>query len=575
MTAALEMSATATSQRTSEEKALDDAVSALRDGAEKFVKLSITEKRALLRQSMDRILGCAEAWARDGSLAKGISPDEGEEWLAGPFTTMRNFRLLDRSLARLERGAHTLEDRQIRRRPDGRIEVTVMPTDSMDGALFSGLSIVQLMDEGMDSMSVKEKAAKAFRGGAPKPGVSLILGAGNVSSIPPTDAIYKAMAEGLVSLIKVNPVNEWVGPHLERVFEPFISKGFMRVVYGAASVGKYLVEHKGVDDVHITGSNHTHDLIVWGPPGPERERRMREKDPILKKRITSELGNVSPVAVVPADYSEPELDFIARNIAGMVSNNGSFNCNAAKLLVTSKAWPQREALKKKIAATFERTPLRKAYYPGAFDRYEKLLAGRERVEKIGQGTKDKLPWTIVSDVDPSKKDDPIFSTEPFCSIISETQLDAKDAAEFVSKAKTFMNDTLWGTLNAMFIIPPALERSSEVGREMDRAIVELQYGTVAINQWPGIVFACMSPAWGGHPCGTLEDPQSGLGWVHNTFLLEGIEKTVLRGPLTVFPKPLYFPDNKKVAAVGKKLVAFEHSPSWLKIPGIAINAIQG
>ena len=30
------------------------------------------------------------------------------------------------------------------------------------------------------------------------------------------------------------------------------------------------------------------------------------------------------------------------NVAGMVVNNGSFNCNAAKMLVTSKSWPQRE-----------------------------------------------------------------------------------------------------------------------------------------------------------------------------------------------------------------------------------------
>jgi len=48
------------------------------------------------------------------------------------------------------------------------------------------------------------------------------------------------------------------------------------VVYGGAEVGRFLVYHPQVDDVHITGSDLTHDLIVWGPPGAERERRKRE-----------------------------------------------------------------------------------------------------------------------------------------------------------------------------------------------------------------------------------------------------------------------------------------------------------
>jgi acyl-CoA reductase-like NAD-dependent aldehyde dehydrogenase len=373
----------------------------------------------------------------------------------------------------------------------------------------------------------------------------------------------------------MNPVNEWVGPHLEKAFKPFIDRGFMRVVYGAGDVGKYLVDHDGVHDVHITGSNHTHDLIVWGPPGEERERRKRENNPVLKKRITSELGNVSPVAVVPAQYTPGELAFMANNVASMISNNGSFNCNAAKLLITADSWPQRDQFMQQIERVLSETPTRFAYYPGAFDRYEKLTSNREQVKKLGKADDKSLPWTILYDVESTKADEPLFCTEPFCSILSETRLPAKDPAEFVSKATAFMNDTLWGTLNAMFLVPPKLERSGEVGGALDRAIVELQYGSVAINHWPAIVFATMSPTWGGHPSSTLQDVQSGLGWVHNSYLLEGVEKAVLRGPLTVFPKPAWFGDNKKVAAIGKKLLKFEQNPSWLKVPSIAFTAMQG
>ena len=73
--------------------------------------------------------------------------------------------------------------------------------------------------------------------------------------------------------------------------------GYLAVCYGGADVGAYLVEHPLIDEIHITGSDKTHDMMVWGPPGPEREERKRKKEPKLKKEITSELGNVSPVIV--------------------------------------------------------------------------------------------------------------------------------------------------------------------------------------------------------------------------------------------------------------------------------------
>ena len=46
----------------------------------------------------------------------------------------------------------------------------------------------------------------------------LVLGAGNVSSIPATDTISKVFQEGQVVLLKMNPVNEYLGPIFERLF---------------------------------------------------------------------------------------------------------------------------------------------------------------------------------------------------------------------------------------------------------------------------------------------------------------------------------------------------------------------
>jgi aldehyde dehydrogenase (NAD(P)+) len=378
--------------------------------------------------------------------------------------------------------------------------------------------------------------------------------------------------DGEVCLLKMNPVNEWVGPILERVFAPWIQSGYLRLAYGGAEVGAYLSSHELVDTLHITGSDRTHDLIVWGPLGPERERRLQANEPLNKRPISSELGNVSPVAIVPHLYSDDELWFQAKNVVSMVFNNGSFNCNAAKMLVTGKGWTQRDRFLDMVARGLAEAPTRKAYYPGARDRYEKLLAGHD-AEKYGEAGGDKLAWALVRGLDAAKSDEPLFKQEPFCGILSETCVGSSDPAEFLKAATTFMNDRMWGTLNAMIVIPRVLEHDPAVGRALDQAVVDLRYGTVAINHWPAVCYAVTSMAWGGHPSATLKDIQSGLGWVHNTYLLEGIEKSVIRGPLVVKPKPPWFYDFKKGDTLWPRMVEFEADPSVWKLPGIFWNAL--
>src|SRR5262249_58043930 len=129
-------------------------------------------------------------------------------------------------------------------------------------------------------------------------------------------------------------------------------------------------------------------------------------------------------------------------------------------------------------------------------------------------------------------------------------------------ATAFANDRLWGTLSAVVMIHPRTERDPGVAPALESAVADLRYGAVGINHWSALVYATVTPPWGAHPSSTLEDIQGGLGWVHNTFMLEGIEKAVMRGPLTVFPKPPWFVTHKKSHMVNRKLVAFETSPSW-------------
>jgi hypothetical protein len=563
------------------EKDLDAKVERLASHAREFAQLPIGSKIALLEAGLAGTREIASEWVKAACQAKGISfdaPVSGEEWLAGPALTLRNIRLLARALADVRSsGAPKLNASHVRELAHGGVGVRVLPYDGFDAALYGGLSAETWLQPGTRRADVLSGAHQAsfYRKKDAEGGVSLVLGAGNVSSIPPMDILYKMFVDGSVCILKMNPVNEYLGPLFERAYKTWIDKGYLAIVYGGAEVGSYLCYHRSVADVHITGSDKTHDLIVWGPPGQEREDRKRRKDPLLKKPITSELGNVSPVMVVPGPYSDDELSSMAENVAGMIANNGSFNCNAAKLLVTPKGWAQRETFLQKLSAVLSKVPPRKAYYPGAFQRYDALTSGHSDVRKIGTGTDQNLPWTLVLGLDANDRKETNFFTEPFCAILSEVSIGSADPTEFLQAALPFANDQVWGTLNAMFFLHPKVEGSPGVKTAFDAALRDLRYGTVAVNAWPAMGYAFVTTPWGGHPSATLENVQSGIGWVHNTALLEGIEKCVIRAPLKPMPKLVYFPTHKTMHQLARKLVDFEASPSWLKVPGLAISALGG
>jgi acyl-CoA reductase-like NAD-dependent aldehyde dehydrogenase len=344
-------------------------------------------------------------------------------------------------------------------------------------------------------------------------------------------------------------------------------------VYGGPDVGAYLVSHPAVDELHITGSAETHDRIVWGEPSAEREARKKRGTPLFAKPVTSELGNISPVLVVPGKYSDGELTTMARGIAGMVVQNASFNCNAAKMLVTPRGFAQRATLLARLRAELLRIAPRRAYYPGAAARYEALTQGAEHVTRIGVARPGELPWTLITDLDASANA-PQFTVEPFCAILSEVSVGSADPVEFLASATAFANERLWGTLNAMLYVTPFTERDATLSAALESSIAALRYGVVAVNQWPGYAYALATAPWGGHPSACLRDVQSGLGWVHNSLLLERIEKTVQRGPLSAFPVPAYFPGHRSLHLLGRALVDFEASPSALGFAKVGYFAVR-
>lgn len=558
--------------RPTDHRRLDEAAGRLRQAARSFARLPIAEKTSLARSMLEGQVKVAERSVHASCAAKGIplgTPAEGEEWLGGPYLNIRILQLNIESLRQIEKTGTTrigAVDRTI----DGRERVQLFPLSTLDGMLFPKITGEVHLEAGATAGERARFYKKPDHDGR----VALVLGAGNQNALPSTDVISKMFNEGKVCLLKVNPVNGYVGPFIEEAFAEPIRRGFLAVVYGGGDEGAYLCKHPAVDEIHITGSDKTHDTIVWGPPGPERAERMARNRPLLDKEITGELGNVSPVLVVPGPYSKEDVAHAAENIAGHMINNASFNCNAGKILITPERWDKRDELLADMGRAFEGVPARRAYYPGAAQRYAALTEGRSGLTKVGSG-EGALPWTIVPGLDPGNAADKAWTMEPFCSLISETSVgSSSDPIEYLKRAVAFTSERLWGTLSATILIHPKTAADPKAAEALERAVVELEYGAVGINIWPAALAVIGLTPWGAHPGSTLTDIQSGRGFVLNTQKLEHIEKAVVRAPFRAFPKLPYFPNHKTLHTLARRITYFEASRSLFRLPGLITAGLR-
>ena len=555
---------------------LDRAVSVLASQRQAWIDVSSGQRAELIDALLPLVERAAPAWVQAACRAKDLLPDthqSGEEWLTGPYITARNLRLLARSLRDIHRsGVPRLPGRPELR--NGRVVAPVFPTDAYDRLLFLGYRAEVWMQRQVTLENLPDYMAAAYHDPRPAGRVCLVLAAGNVSSIAPTDVFYKLFVESQVVLLKMNPVNEYLGEHFEQMLAPLIDKGVLRIVYGGREEGKYLCQHPGIDTIHVTGSDKTHDAIVFGDD-PQAEQRRRLRQPLLTKPISSELGNVSGVIIVPGQWRPSDIRFQAENLASMLANNAGCNCNATRVIVTHKAWPQRQELLEAICHCLARVPLRKAYYPGARQQFQLFHDVHPDARCCGADTRvDRLPWLFITDVAPDRDHEICFTTEPFCSVMSETALAADSPAEFVRRATGFVNDRLWGTLNASVVVHPRTLREAPIQEAVDNAIADLRVGTVALNHWAGVSYALCSTTWGAFPGHELHDIQSGRGVVHNTYMFDAVEKSVLYGPFRPFPKPPWFVFHRSPHKLGPKLVAFECRPAPWRLPGVFRYALR-
>ncbi len=562
----------------SSQQEMDAAVQALQEQKDAWVAVTPAERVALLDRLICDFAAIAPRWVAACQQAKGIAADSplaGEEWALGPWPVLKNLRQLRQSLLDIEAIGHPRIPGPVKTRPDGQVVAQVFPQNIYDRLFFTGITAEIWMEPGVTVDNLAETQAVAYHDKQHKGRVALVLGAGNVSSIGPMDILYKIFVEDQVVVLKLNPINDYLGPLIEESFQTLIEPGFLRLIYGGTSEGAYLCNHPGVDEVHITGSDKTFDAIVFGA-GAEGAKRKAAGQRLLAKRVTGELGNVSPVILVPGPWSEGDLAYHAEHVVSMLTNNAGFNCNATRVIITHARWPQRVAFLQHMRDIMSKLPPRVAYYPGAQDRQRMFLAAHPEAEEYGTAEEGKLPWTLIAGIDPEKADDLCFTTEAFCSLFSETALEAASITDYIERAVSFANDRLWGTLNATLIVHPASLKDPAIAAAVEQAIANLRYGTIGLNYWAGAGFPLAVTTWGAFPGHDIYDIQSGTGVVHNTLMFSQPQKSVLRAPFRTIPTPPWFATRGSIASkLFPKLTEMEASPSPWKVPSIALAALKG
>jgi hypothetical protein len=562
---------------------MDTAIGDLQASKQDWASLGIQSKLVLLSDLRVKAGTHARRWVEAAVKAKGLSMDSplaGEEWLAGPFGFIDSVNAIETTLSRISTGENVLKGVDVHARPNGQLVLDVLPFAPSDNLLFSGSSAQVWMQPDVTSESLAATVGSFYRKENPGGAVCLILGAGNVGSIAALDVLYEMFNEGEVAILKMNPVNDYLGEIFEDIFEDFVSAGYLRFAYGGGDVGEYLTSHVGVDSIHLTGSAVTYNAIRYGS-GQEGEANRLADTPVNQKPISAELGGVSPTIVVAGDWSRADLRFQAENVVTQKMSNSGFNCIATQVLILPESWALTDAFIDEVRRLLAGLADRDSYYPGADERCEMIISGSGVVESFGDTAKRYL----VTGLDATATTDAAFTTEYFAPALSVVLLASRDVPSYITAATEFANSVLVGSLGASIIVHPKTEKA--LPEEIDGMIAGLRYGGIGVNTWSASVYLLSRCPWGAFPGNVPTDVGSGIGVVHNTLMLDRTQKSVARAPFApshrtltkgefhLAPKPVFFVSNKQMHNVGERLVDYAVSGKTSDMMRVVSSAMRG
>jgi len=532
---------------------IDRFITTLRTKSKEFNSISNVQLASMLEETISNIKEVSFFWATICSDNKGTTktPAEGEEWLGGPFASVLATQYYIKSLTNdddLKEKKYNSEENSYK----------VFPNNFTERITFPFIDAKVIFNKSMSFDDINK-----YRGFSKRydidPSITLVLGAGNFSSIPYLDVLYHLITRKSVILLKLNPVNEYLKPVFEKVFQNFIERGYIIVTTGNIDESKYMATHPGINHIHLTGSDKTFEDIVYGRELTDKERKTKSLSKINNKPISSELGNVTPIIIHPGKWSTSDIKYQARKIVTAKLNNNGFNCIAAQVVVLPDGWGQTDTLIKFVKHYMSKAKERKAYYPESIERLEKLEKdkGYERVNALSCVTPH-----LTREIKAYSK---FEVDEVWSSTIYFKKIEYTSVEDFADKAIDYCNDELWGNLGVSVIIK---DHDRKFNKHITNLYIDkLNYGTVAINEWAAIGYIIPQLPWGGFPGNRDNDIQSGQSVVHNSMLFESPLKGVVNTKFRIsrIIDPPWFVTNKKARRLFRNLTYYQINNSNINL----------
>eukprot|EP00892_Ulva_mutabilis_P007721 jgi/Ulvmu1/5320/UM022_0114.1 len=560
------------------------AMQCVSERAASWAALDPATKVELLKDIHRRLTQCGMEIARASTEVKGYGTDGGRQnaafesraaasaSMAGALT----LPLVGAMAAALEQchagTTPAVADLPRRSTADGRqvLQVTSPQKPAMP-TLRSASAYLYLKPGCEPSQGVERRAAQQ----AAAEGVCCVLGAGNQAFLGLYDVLHTMFLEGHVACLKYHDAQAKTAPLLEYVLAPLLEGGYLKTFHCDLDLTRHAVYDERVCRVHITGSDRTHDAIAWGT-GEEAQRRMAAGEPLLKVPMTSELGNVTPVVVVPGAWTAAEMRAAAKLIAFNMSDNAGCNCLAPKALLLPAEWHQADDFETVLKEELAAVPAAPLWYPGALQLHKQFMQQHSDCELIMPAitpgtdyTAPVVPWAVhhvtlssAADAaavpglareffapvlimirlasgapDSTKVGTVPDSGNPLSSSAAQPPSSPGDdgshaalAASFLQAVPEFLEHGLWGNLAASVYAPTQVEAAAET--ELQACLDDLRYGSVILNMPTFFAYLLSEGVWGGfqYPYTSIAKPGSGVGHVSNVYGIDGVEKQVVQAP---------------------------------------------
>ncbi len=503
---------------------LDRLFAELEGGVQADRTRTFAGRADLLQACLLRLDADAETWVAAGCAAKGVdpgSPAVADEWANGPLAVARHLR----SLHTMARGLAAGRLPSVRCARGHAARIVATPRGLVDHLSMPGYRAV---------VDVEPDQPLQIAPPAGGQGIHVVLGAGNISSMPVGDALDAIGQRGAAVLLKLSPLHERLLPVIARVLQPLVDADLLRLCIGDADVGRAVVQHPSTTAWHLTGAPATLRAVLLLPAA-------------RAKAWTAELGNVTPVIVLPGRWPDRELRAAARQIAAMFAQNAACNCVTPRLLLTAAAWPQQRLLLTYLANAIAALPPRLPFHPGARERFARF-AGQP-------APAGPLPFVLRTDVD-YEREPHVAAEESFAPVLAAVSLPGADATAFAAHAGGWLRERAFGALAAHLLVANSVLAGARAA--VATLLADLPHGTVAINTGAAVGYAFMTTPWG--TGARAHGPDRGRGFAHGTLCLRAPLRTIVHGPLRPWPAPPWLPLASAVPLL-TALTRFHIAPS--------------